>query len=110
MRDLVENWRRAWEEGDLQTYTNCYHTDFKTKKMNILEWKNYKQDLFSSSAKRNVQIDDIQIQTTSAGAVVTFKQSYQTAKHRDVGLKTLHMRRQQQRWVILQENWQPLSG
>jgi len=78
--------------------------------MTTQEWKMYKRDFFSSSARRKVQINDIKIQTNGASAVVTFKQSYQTAKHQDVGLKTLHLRRHKDRWTILKENWQPLSG
>jgi ketosteroid isomerase-like protein len=107
---FVENWRRAWEQGDLPTYTNFYHPDFKTKKMNIQEWKNHKQVLFSSSAKRKVQIDDIQIQENGSSAVVTFKQRYLTAKHQDVGLKTLQLRRHKDRWTILKENWHPIPA
>jgi murein L,D-transpeptidase YafK len=109
---FVENWRRAWEEGDLRTYTNCYHPEFKTEKMNTQEWKNYKQVLFSSSAKRRVQIDDIQIQENGSSAVVTFKQRYLTAKHSDVGLKTLRLRRHDDRWTILKETWSrmPVQG
>jgi murein L,D-transpeptidase YafK len=107
---FVENWRRAWQQGDLQTYTGCYHPDFKTEKMTIQEWKIHKRDLFSSAAKRKVQIDGIKIQANGASAVITFKQRYQAAKHQDVGLKTLHLRRHKDRWTILKENWQPLSG
>jgi hypothetical protein len=70
----------------------------------------YKRDLFSSSARRKVQIDDIKIQANGASAVVIFKQRYQAAKHRDVGIKTLHLRRHEDRWTILEENWKPLSG
>jgi hypothetical protein len=52
----------------------------------------------------------MQIQDNGSRAVVTFKQIYQTAKHQDVGLKTLHLRRHQDNWTIFRENWQPLSG
>jgi murein L,D-transpeptidase YafK len=107
---FVENWRRAWQQGDLQTYTGCYHPDLKNEKMTIQEWKIHKRDLFSSAAKRKVQIDGIKIQANGASAVITFKQRYQAAKHQDVGLKTLHLRRHKDRWTILKENWQPLSG
>jgi ketosteroid isomerase-like protein len=110
IKSFVENWRRAWEEGDLPTYTGCYHPDFKTEKMTTQEWKIYKQDLFSTAARRKVQIDDIKIQANGASALVTFKQRYQAGKHQDLGLKTLHLRRHQDRWNILEENWQPLSG
>jgi hypothetical protein len=76
--------------------------------MNIQKWKNHKQVLFSSTATRKVQINDIKIQANGASAMVTFKQRYLTAKHRDVGLKILQLRRQQDRWTILKENWQPI--
>jgi murein L,D-transpeptidase YafK len=107
---FVENWRRAWEEGDLQTYTNCYDPGFRTEKMANHAWKSHKQGLFSRSAKRNVQISDMQVQANGSSAVVTFTQSYQAAKHRDVGIKTLHLRRHEDRWTILEETWQPYAG
>jgi len=69
-----------------------------------------KEKLFRRSARRNVQISEMQIEENGSSAVVTFKQRYLTAKHRDVGLKTLQLRRQQDRWTILKENWQPIPG
>jgi hypothetical protein len=107
---FVENWRRAWEEGDLPTYMDCYDPGFRTEKMDNQAWKSNKQRLFSRSAKLNVQISDIQIQANGSSAVITFKQRYLTAKHQDVGLKTLQLRRHKDRWIILKENWQALSG
>jgi murein L,D-transpeptidase YafK len=105
---FVERWRRAWKEGDLQTYTGCYDPGFRTEKMDNQAWKSHKQNFFSRSAKRNVQISEMQIQKNGSSAVVTFKQRYLTAKHQDVGLKTLHLRRHKDRWTILKENWHPI--
>jgi murein L,D-transpeptidase YafK len=110
IRGFVENWRRAWEEGDLPTYMDCYDPGFRTEKMDNQAWKSHKQKLFSRSAKRNVQITDIQIQANGSSAVVTFNQRYQAGKHQDLGLKTLHLRRHEDRWNILEENWQPLRS
>jgi murein L,D-transpeptidase YafK len=108
---FVEKWRRAWQQGDLQTYTGCYDPGFRTEKMDNQAWKSLKQRLFSRSAKRNVQISDMQIQANGYSAVVTFTQSYRTANHRDLGLKTLHIHHHDDdRWTILKETWQPLSG
>ena len=76
--------------------------------MTIQEWKMYKRDLFSSSARRKVQINDIKIQANGSSAVVTFTQNYQTAKHRDLGIKTLYLRRHDDRWTILIETWHPI--
>jgi murein L,D-transpeptidase YafK len=110
IQHFVENWRRAWEEGNVATYLACYHPQFETDDMDYNGWKSHKQNLFRRSAKRNVQISDMQIQANGSSAVVTFKQRYLTAKHRDVGLKTLQLRRQQDRWTILKENWQPIPA
>ena len=107
---LVENWRRSWEEGNLPTYIACYHPQFRTDELDHHGWIRYKQDLFGQSAKRTVQISDVQVQANGSSAVVTFTQSYQTANHRDLGTKILHLRYNDDRWTILKENWQPLSG
>ncbi len=107
---FVEKWRRSWEEGDVQTYIGCYNAGFTSRGMDIQAWKSHKQRLFSLSAKRNVQLSDMQIQANGSSAVVTFTQSYQAAKHLDVGLKTLKLRRHQDRWTILKENWYPIPA
>jgi hypothetical protein len=107
---FVEKWLLAWEEGNLKTYISCYHPEFETEKMDFQNWKNHKRYLFARSAKRNVQISKVQIEANGSNAVVTFTQSYQTANHRDLGTKTLHLQYANDRWTILKESWQPLSG
>ena len=107
---FIEKWRRSWEDGNLPTYIACYHPEFETDDMDRKEWEGYKRDLFKRFPKRHVQITDVQIQDNGSGAVVTFKQRYQAAKHQDIGLKTLHLRHYQDSWTIFKENWRPLSG
>ena len=107
---FVEKWRRAWEEGNLTSYLACYHPEFEADDMDHNKWESYKRDLFKRSAKRNIQISDVKIEDKGSSAVVTFKQRYRTAKHQDIGLKTLHLRHYQDSWTILKETWQPLSG
>ena len=107
---FVERWRLAWEKGDLKTYISCYDPEFKTEKMDFEDWQNHKRYLFARSAKRNVKISNMQIEPNGSTAVVTFTQNYQTANHRDLGTKILHIRYDNDRWTILKETWQPLSG
>ena len=59
-----------------------------------------------------MELNDIQIQVDGSSAVVTFEQRYLTAKHQDVGLKTLQLLRHKDRWTILKENWHliPVQG
>jgi murein L,D-transpeptidase YafK len=45
IQGFVEKWRRAWEEGDLPTYMDCYDPGFRTEKMDNQAWKSHKQGL-----------------------------------------------------------------
>jgi hypothetical protein len=100
---FVENWCRAWQEGDLQTYIACYHPDFNRGGMNQSGWKAYMQNRFKGSAKRNIQLSDLHTQVNDSAAVVTFKQRYLRGNYRSYGLKTLHLTHHQGRWTILRE-------
>jgi hypothetical protein len=78
---FLEKWSRSWEEGDLQVYIGCYHSDFRARGMNIQAWKNFKQDLFNRTPGRDVQINGIKVKLDGSVASVTFKQSYQAGNY-----------------------------
>jgi capsular exopolysaccharide synthesis family protein len=103
---FLEKWRRSWEEGDLQVYIGCYHSDFRARGMNIQAWKDFKQDLFNRTPGRDVQINDIKIKLDGSVASVTFKQSYQAGNYKDYGLKTLLLVNYQGNWSILDESYE----
>jgi hypothetical protein len=73
-------------------------------------WGKYMQNRFESSARRDIQLRDLHIKVNGSAAVVTFKQHYQTETYQKYGLKTLHLRRDQNHWTIFGETVQPLSG
>jgi hypothetical protein len=108
LRRLVEKWRLAWEQGDLPGYIACYHPEFKLRGMDLEGWKRYKQKLFKREAGRNVEISNISVDLRGSSAVVSFEQTYRTARHRDYGLKTLDLRRHNGRWAIYRESWKRL--
>jgi len=110
IKPFVEKWRRSWEEGDLQVYIGCYHSDFRARGMNIQAWRDYKQDLFNRAPERDVQINDIKIKLDGSVASVTFKQSYQTESYKDYGLKTLLLVNYQRNWSILDESYERLPA
>jgi hypothetical protein len=57
-----------------------------------------------------VQINDIKIKLDGSVASVTFKQSYQTGRYKDYGLKTLLLVNYQGNWSILNESYEPLTA
>ena len=106
---FVEDWRRAWEKGNLSKYLDCYHPQFKTGDMDLRGWKGYKQQLFHRSHDRVIQLTDIRWEVNGKRAVVVCKQEYRSDIHQDFGLKTLHLLRHGGQWTILRETWKPLN-
>ena len=107
---LVERWRQAWEAGDTAAYVACYNPDFERAGMDRSGWEKYMRNRFEGSAKWDIQLSDLHITVSGSAAVVTFKQHYQTETYQKYGLKTLHLRRDQDHWTILKETVQPISG
>jgi capsular exopolysaccharide synthesis family protein len=110
IQQLVERWRHAWEEGNMAAYAACYHPDFERAGMDRSGWGKYMQNRFEGSAKRDIQLSDLHIKVNGSAAVVTFKQHYQTKTYQKYGLKTLHLRRDQDHWTIFKETVQPLAA
>jgi len=108
IQSFVEQWRKAWEVGNIQKFMACYHRKFQSEGMNYSAWKRYKHEVFSHSGNKEIQLSDLQIDLKRSRAVVTFKQRYQSATHEDFGLKTLQLVQQKGHWAILGETWQAL--
>jgi murein L,D-transpeptidase YafK len=105
---FVQNWRRAWEKGDLSAYMAYYHPQFKTRNMDRRAWKQYKKELFEHSSERVVKLRDVKVKANGSTARVAFKQEYRTKRHQDFGQKTLRLRRHRGQWTILTETWKQL--
>ncbi len=108
VRRFVEEWRRAWEQGDLPSYLACYHPQFRTRDMGLRGWSRYKRQLFSRSSERVIQLGDIETEVQGSAAVVNSKQEYRSETYEDSGLKTLRLRWYRGRWTIFRETWKPL--
>lgn len=108
VQHFVEHWRQAWESGNIQEFMACYHRKFQGEGMNYRAWQRYKEEVFSRSGQKEIQLTDLQIELRRSRAVVTFKQRYQSATHEDLGLKTLQLLQRKGQWTILGETWQAL--
>jgi ketosteroid isomerase-like protein len=105
---FVEQWREAWEQGDLSSYLGYYHPQFKGLGMGLRGWKRYKRQLFSRTTERVIELNDVKAEMNDSTAVVISKQVYRSDTHQDSGLKTLRLRWHRGRWTIYRETWKPL--
>lgn len=109
VRLFVEDWRRAWESGDLSKYISCYHPRFRSRGMRLNAWKRYKRQVFRRSQERTIQLTDTKTEVKTATAVVVFRQEYRSTNHQDSGIKTLRLRWHRGGWTIFRETWKPLA-
>ncbi len=108
LRRVLEQWRRAWEVGDLSSYLAFYHPGFKARGMDLPAWQKLKQERFEDSPKRVIRLNDIEVKVSGSSALVVANQAYRADSYQDYGRKTLRLGEHRGRWVILRENWQAL--
>ncbi len=102
---FIEAWRRAWSNKDLDAYLAAYHPGFRQEGMNLAAWRAHKARLNRIYKFIKVEIKDIRIKWTPAGAVVTFRQSYRSDRYIADGTKTLHLDYTDSGWLIKRELW-----
>jgi murein L,D-transpeptidase YafK len=104
--DLVNQWRKAWESKDVDTYINFYDPEFKSGKMNLKKWRRYKKDLAALYNNIQIHLSMPVIFEHKDTAVVRFYQNYTSSGHQDFGEKTLYMWKKNGQYKILNEAWQ----
>lgn len=102
----LEEWRKAWEAQDIETYMKFYASGFQSNGMDVKKWKKYKLNLKSLYSNVKVEISEPMIVRNHDQVLIRFMQKYSASQHADFGEKTLVAR-----WApdgglqILSENW-----
>ncbi len=104
--DVVNKWVSSWRAGDIEKYSSFYADDFRSRGMNRKAWISYKSQLFGTKEEVHIEIEDIKVTYKSSGRiVVAFRQDYQSPRVKDVGIKTLYMKKANSSWAIYKELW-----
>ncbi len=104
---MVDNWLKAWQEEDLNSYIGHYHPLFRDPTRGRLShFRNYKREIFRRPGRPKVEAKNISILTNGDYATVTFRQFYQSNTIQDLGKKTLYLKRDPfYHWKIVSERW-----
>lgn len=102
--DAVERWAAAWENKSLPAYFAAYAPDFKPEKgMSLANWKNQRRARISDKAKISVKVHDLKVQIDGDKATARFRQHYTAGTLDFDGPKTLHLQRENGKWLIVRE-------
>ena len=110
LETFVHKWLNSWENKELLNYMSCYAKDFRSKGMNWLQWKKYKDRLNKRNNKINIAISGMQGFKHDSYCVVVFRQDYHSDLLKSSGVKRLYLQEGDEGLKIIGEVWNPLRG
>ena len=106
----LEGWRTSWENQDIDKYIQNYSDDFYAPPYTKKTWYTHKSKLKEKYSYVKVKISEPNIfQAKSQYYVFQFVQNYESDGHKDVGIKTLYVLKEDGALRITREDWSPLE-
>lgn len=109
----VVDWAQAWKNKNFNTYINQYSkTEFiHPYKGSYYPFKSYKKAIFARKEKPQISFKHISILNFNSYAVVTMEQDYRSELIKDVGKKTLYLKKDSNyNWKIVSEQWAKIEN
>ncbi len=105
LEDIIEKWRIAWEEKDINRYMSYYSPSFSSGGKNWQEWRDYKARLADKYKSMSIKISDSLLLTNGETALASFTQQYETRGLKSIGRKRLYLKRNSKEWKIFAEKF-----
>jgi ketosteroid isomerase-like protein len=102
--DELNAWRAAWQSKNMKAYFSHYVENFSGEAKNAKVWREERADKIKSAKNIQVTFSDAQVNFTADDtAELKFKQHYRSGNYKDIGQKTLQLKKVDNRWLIAQE-------
>jgi hypothetical protein len=109
-QQALQAWLRAWQERNAEAYFGAYAASYKASAQSRQAWERAKKRHFAAGPVA-VRISEVKWNPLGDDeAEVRFLQHYEQGRYRDVGDKTLRLRRIDGDWRITQESWRVRRG
>jgi len=109
----VNTWMEAWKSKDFNSYINAYSVEefIHPNKGRFNQYKSYKSLIFSRSEKPEINFSDVSILSNDEYAVVTLVQDYNSNLIKDIGKKTLYLKKNPKyEWKIVAEVFNKMNS
>jgi murein L,D-transpeptidase YafK len=100
---IVESWRSAWEDEEIETYMSFYNSRFNASGKDWDEWKAYKARLADKYKDIHVEIQNLRLLRNDGLLLAKFDQVYKTPTFFSRGEKSLFFRQNSKEWKIVGE-------
>ena len=108
---FLEEWRKAWENADLDGYAGYYADNAVQGKLGGRRAiRDFKKNLWGMKKPAEVSLNGIRLATSSDGIQADMEQVYRDSSgYSDKGIKTLTLQPSGDSWVIVREEWQGIG-
>lgn len=100
---LIETWRGAWQNKQIDKYMSAYCTTFQSSGKNWNQWKAHKTRLARQYKTIRVEVRDLLILRNDGLVLAGFTQQYSNEHFDSAGRKTLFLRQNSRQWKIIGE-------
>ena len=103
LTEIVEGWRQAWQDKDMDGYISYYHKDFTSGSKDRDQWKQYKSELAKKYRNIGVNIHDLELLSNNGIILARFNQEYRSDTLFSNGIKSLYFKKNSDKWKIIGE-------
>ena len=101
---LIENWKTAWENKNMENYLKSYSSNFiYPNNMSRTQWEKYRTNRIIPKKIINIEITNIKIKFKKEKIKVTFTQNYKSGKLNQTSNKSLTFIEEDGQWFIFEE-------
>ena len=103
---VLERWREAWSNGDVDTYLLAYSEDFvPANNLALAAWRSARRNRVTPEKKIILKMSDFNVTMTNGlnEAVIEFDQRYQSGSYIENSRKQLSLIKQDGDWLITKE-------
>lgn len=104
VQNLISQWAKSWQAGDMTVYRSCYAPGFRAQGKNLDAWIQYKTSIRENSKNITIAIEGMSISGDDQQAVASFTQHYRSSLLKSKGTKQLHLRNIKGEWKIERES------
>jgi ketosteroid isomerase-like protein len=104
VRQMVERWKDAWVEKNLNAYFSYYSEDFQPRSGTALEWHAERTEKINNPSNIDIQLDNFDISIYSNEIRARFDQRYESPIYRDHVRKLLVIDNTDGEWKIVRES------
>ncbi len=104
--EVIEDWRRAWENKEIDQYMSFYSPRFTSDGKNRDQWKAYKALVANKYNQITVRIENLRVLKNDGIVLAKFDQRYSSDRLESKGEKRLYLHQNSTEWKIVGEFFQ----